>query len=240
MADCPYTPDELKALQADSVFQARVGGDPEINRLFNPPPDEPEEREYTMRALGSGLVIAGIAVPPPTLGVFRLLSAVGSDFVRSNRQFADVAREIAVALFVMHYGPRAVAPVCAQFRHRDTIARYKLTADQSPDHLARLLDAERKIADELAAFDSAVNRFAIRIKVPPGGSFAGVLVEIDRYLSAAMVGLDLLPQTAPAPAEKKTAKAAAGIATTSRNFLRWFGLSALRSRLRRLAGALPW
>jgi hypothetical protein len=234
VADCPYTPEELRALQADRTFQDRVSTDGQLNRLFNPPADEPEERESTMRALGSGLVIAGVPVPPPTLGVFRLLSAVGSDFVKTDRRFADAAREIAVALFVLHYGPRAVAPVCAQFRHRDTIERYRAAAEKSPDHLTSILAAERKIADELAAFDAAVNRFAMRIAVPPGGSFVGVIVEIDRYLAAAMAGLDLLPQGGSA--EKKTATAAAGIATMRASFSRLCGVLARLSPWKMRAG----
>ena len=223
MPDRPYTTDELRALQADGEFQRRVATDEELNRLFDPPPDEPDECERTMRALGSGVTIAGVTLPPPTLGTLRVLSAVGSDFIKSERKFADLVREVTLALFVLHYGPRAVAPVTGRFRQMEAVRAYKALPSTTPDHLAKILTAERAIAEELAVFENAVTRFAGRVRLSDGETLISVAAQIDLYIKEAMSGLDLLPRVAPVDGTKK--KPSPGTATMKARFSRWFGRS---------------
>lgn len=194
MGDPAFSPAELMALEADADFQKRVSTDAELERLFNPPPDDEDEREHTARALGSGIVIAGIPIPPPTLGTFRLLSLVGSDFLAADRKFEDLAKEITLALFVLHFGHRAVAPVCGQFRYRRALDRYRKSADTSPEHLQRMLAEEHRLASELGAWDRALARFASTRFRPCGKSLLEIVVEIDAYLAAALSGLDNLPR----------------------------------------------
>ena len=222
MGDAPaFTPDELRALEGDAEFQRRVASDRELDDLFNPPPDDEDEREHTARGLGMAYVIAGVTVPPPTVGTFRLLSMVGSEFLKAERKFEDLTREITLALFVLHFGHRAVAPVCGQFRWRRALEKYAKSADTSPEHLARMLAEERKIADELAAWDRALARFASTHIKPAGKSFIAIVQEIDIYLNAALAGLDELPQLEPAPDAKK--KAPHGMKSARRIFSGLFG-----------------
>jgi len=142
----PFSHDEARLLEKDAEFQRRVATDAELNRLFNPPPDDEDEREQTARALGSGIVVAGVPLPPPTVGTFRLLSMVNSEFLAAERKFDDLAREVTLALYVMSRGHRAVMPYCEQFRMRRAIERHAKHAKESPAHLDRILAAERTLA----------------------------------------------------------------------------------------------
>lgn len=235
MGDAPaFTPDELRALEADAEFQRRVATDRELDELFNPPPDDEDEREHTARGLGMAYIIAGVTVPPPTVGTFRLLSMVGSEFLKSDRKFEDLSREITLALFVLHYGHRAVAPVCGQFRFRRALEKYAKTADTSPEHLARMLAEERKLADELAVWDRALARFASTHFRPAGKSLVAIINEIDVYLNGALAGLDALPQLEAAPDAKK--KATPGMKSARRIFSRLFGKRPPASASTRFAG----
>lgn len=229
MADAPaFTREELVALERDATFQKRVSGDETLNRLFSPPADDPREREDSFRALGAGCVIAGVPLPPPTLGTMRLLSAVDSEFVKSERKFADIAREVSVALFVLHYGSRAVAPVCQQFRYKAALERYRPHADKSPDMLAKCAAIERDLAGELAAWDCAINRFSERVRLQRE-TLVDVAAQIDAYIMAALSGLDMLPQVGGSPDPTKAR--ADGTPRASHNSSPLFG------RLRR---ALRW
>ena len=194
MTASPFSHDEARLLEKDAEFQRRVSTDAELNRLFNPPPDDEDEREQTARALGSGLVIAGVPLPPPTVGTFRLLSLVNSEFLAAERKFEDLAREVTLALYVMSRGHRAVMPYCEQFRARRVIERYAKHAAESPAHLDRLIAEERRLAKELAGWDAALARFSSTVIKPAGMSLTEIAAEIDAYLSAALAGFDLLPQ----------------------------------------------
>lgn len=223
MPDPVFTQAELEALNGDAVFQRRIENDRELNDLFNPPPEEQDERESTARALGMAYVIAGVTVPPPTIGTFRLLSMVGSEFLKAERKFDDIPREITLALFVLHYGARAVAPVCGQFRFREALDRMRRTAETSPDHLARILDCERKLAAELGAWDAALARFSSERIKPAGKTMLEIVREIDVYLSAALSGLDDLPQLEAVGDKKKLRRR--GTTNARPFFSRLFGKS---------------
>lgn len=223
MPDPVFTNEELEALNRDGAFQKRVAEDRELFDLFNPPPDDEDEREQTARSLGMAYRIAGVTVPPPTIGTFRLLSFVGSEFLKAERRFDDIPKEITLALFVLHYGARAVAPVCGQFRFRAALDRLNKQAEKSPEHLAMILDAEAKLSAELGAWDAALARFAATQFRPAGKSMLEIVREIDAYLAAALSGLDNLPQLEPADGKKKPLRH--GITTARRFFSRQFGKS---------------
>ena len=223
MTASPFSHDEARLLEKDAEFQRRVATDAELNRLFNPPPDDEDEREQTARALGSGIVVAGVPLPPPTVGTFRLLSMVNSEFLAAERKFDDLAREVTLALYVMSRGHRAVMPYCEQFRMRRAIERHAKHAKESPAHLDRILAAERTLAAELAEWDAALARFSSTVIKPAGMSLTEIATEIDAYLTAALSGFKLLPQVVRAGEDGAgRPKVPRGTTSTKPRSSRWF------------------
>ena len=239
-----FTEARLRALQADPVFQARVSEDPDILRHMNPPPDGANERAETMHALGSGYIIAGVSVPVPRLGCMNLLLGIDNAFSKADpgfqgMAFADLFRQIAEALFVLCYGPEAVAPHTMQFRLRRELERYRPLAEKSAAHLDACLRMERQLATELAAWDRYINEFAARLVVPEGGDVWKIITEIREYINAALTGMTLLPNIQQPGDDKKKRTASAGRTNMSQSSSRWRRLLSRVSRWIKHGGVCP-
>jgi hypothetical protein len=189
-----YAKEQLQILAADAEFNRRIAADEELQRLYDPSGDGLDMAEESARCLGSGRVICGVSVPPPTLGHLHTLSSIESPFAKSVRTFDHVLHDLAEALFVLHFGARAVAPVCDVFRWRRRVEQLRKDLGDNPALIGALLDAQRKAESELAAWRRGVMVFAeTHLRIGEGETVEDAVKAVDDWIVAALSGLDMLP-----------------------------------------------
>jgi hypothetical protein len=194
---------QLAALANDDLFQARLASDPELNRLYNPALSDHEVRQESFRALGGKCIIAGVELPPVTLGRFHLLVTVGNAFVQHKRTFQQLAHDLPEALFVLRYGAAAMAHFADVFEFLRKIEQYRDDAKTIPDALAKILDAEREAQEALLPWRRAVAAFADTcLRLDKGEDIEAACGRLDALLAASLAGLDMIPDGSDAATEE--------------------------------------
>jgi hypothetical protein len=189
-----FTDAQLQALAADDLFQKRIAEDDELNRLFNPALSDHEVRQESLRALGGKCRIAGVDLPPVTLGRFHLLVTVGNSFVAHKRTFQQLAHDLPEALFVLRYGATAMAQFADVFEFLRKIEQYREDAKTIPDALVKILDAEREAQQALLPWRRAVAAFADTcLRLDKGEDIEAACGRLDTLLAASLAGLDMIP-----------------------------------------------
>jgi hypothetical protein len=183
----------------DAEFQRRFAADPELNRLMNPRPEQADMDLDAMQALGMTRRIMGVEVPPVTIGMLRLLSATGNEFVASpqdwSRGFTYNLHQLCEALYVLRHGAHAVAQFGEYFRWRRVIATWEQAAHGDPAKMAVVLDAELKAAQGLKAWDAAVFAFAeSQVRLEGDETIVSAIQSLDAWLGAGLAGFDLFPR----------------------------------------------
>ena len=226
-SDGRYFVRDVARLSADKDFQERFSADPELNRLMSDPTEEWERNIEDLQCMGMTCRIAGVDIPPVALGHVRLLSMIGNEFVKAKQNwrgdFDYQLSQLAEALFVLRFGPRVVVSFAEYYRWRKVIATWAQDAKARPDLAAVVLDAERKAAEGLKAWDAMVTRWACEnMRLEGGETVEDVVVKLDAWLAAALSGFNLFPAVkAPVPAKPDGAPAS------------FFGMRSLRLRLSR-------
>lgn len=206
-----YTEAQLMRLVNDKEFQARYGADPELNRLFSNDADATDSRDEDAQSLGMTCRIAGVDVPPVRAGHLRLLTQIESEFARQrpdwSRGFDYQLSQLVEALFVLRYGPAAIANFVEVFRWKKVIATWKQEAATNPALAATVLEAERKVAEGMKAWDAAVLRFSAQyVRLEGAETMPEAFARLDEWISKAFSGFALYPDIQKIEtAEKKTA-----------------------------------
>jgi hypothetical protein len=209
-----YTREQLERLYKDDVFQKRFGADPELNALMNPVPEQDRSGEEDLQSLGPGRRIMGVDVPPAHLGHLRLLTMIGNEVAKEksdwSRGFEFQLRHLTEALFVLRFGAAAVVPFAAYFRWRKVVEDLREPAQKDPALMAAFLNAELKAAEGLAAWDTAVLRFAEKyVRIEPDCNFIAEGNALIEHVTHAFDGFGLFPTVNtpkdPNTPEKKTA-----------------------------------
>lgn len=189
-----FSREHLSALADDSEFQRRIAADVELNRLFNPALADSEIRLESFRSLGGGCRIAGVYLPPVTLGRFHLLVVVGNKFVQSKRTFQELCFDLPAALFILKHGAAAMAPFADIFSQIQDIERYKEDASKVPEVFEKLLQAHQACNEALLPWRRAVATFAdVEICLVKGEDVEAAVGSLDALLAASLAGIDLLP-----------------------------------------------
>jgi hypothetical protein len=210
-SDGRYLVSETLRLFHDAEFQKRFAADPELNRLMNPRPEQADYDLDSMQALGMTRRIMGVEVPPVTIGMLRLLSATGNEFVASpqnwTRGFTYNLHQLCEALYVLTHGAHAVAQFGEFFRWRRVIATWEQAAKSDPAKMAVVLDAELKAAQGLKAWDAAVFAFSeSQVRLEGDETVTGAIQSLDAWLGAGLAGFDLFPRLKQTEeTQKKTA-----------------------------------
>jgi hypothetical protein len=197
-------------LQADPEFQRRIGADPVLAELFNPANERNQEIEDA-QAMGMCQRIAGVDVPPVTMGHFRMLTAAGNAFAELKPNlsagFSFQLEQFTEALFILHYGSRVLVPFTDIFRWRRALATWRKEVAANPALLAAIIEGERKLAEAMRPWDAAVLKFGERhVRLAPGETIEGAAELLGNWLAAAFSGFTLYPQNPdPEDAQKKTA-----------------------------------
>jgi hypothetical protein len=190
---------DVKRLALDAEFQKRFGNDPEINRLWKIEPDANLRMDEDAQALGGCQRIAGVDVPPVTMGHFRLLTAAGNAFAELHPDlssgFSYQLEQFTEALFILHFGSKVVANFADVFRWKKIVAATRKQAGDNAAMLGAVLDAERRLAEALRPWDMAVLQFAAKhVKLAPGETIEDAAATLALWLSSAFSGLSLYPQ----------------------------------------------
>lgn len=208
-----YLVKDVMRLAQDPVFNARFSSDRVLAELMNPTPEEDRSAEEVSQSLGFTRRIMGVDVPPATLGGFVLLALAGNECVKErpdwSKGFDFQLRQLTEALFVLRFRSEAVTAFTPVFRMKRTVEEWRGKVKDNPALLAPLLEAERKVADDLAKWDAAVLRFAERfIKIEPDCNYQDEGNALLDHLLRAMDGFGLFPAPTATPepntAEKKT------------------------------------
>jgi hypothetical protein len=195
-----FTSEQLGKLQGDTEFQKRVGSDEELARLFCPQSQEWDVRSEMAVSLGMSRRIAGVDLPPVTLGMIGLLTAVGNEFVKVSpdwsKGFAYQIQQFNEALFVLRHGPLAVSAFADVFRYQRTLAAWRNDAASSPHIAAACVDAEGKIAAAMRQWDAAVISWSTAsIRLDEGETLDKSIASLDDWLAQGLVGFKLFPET---------------------------------------------
>ena len=116
------------------------------------------------------------ALPAITAGRMALLDLIDSPLLRGGRM---TSRDLWIAVWVISVGPNAVAAINKAVRGQEAIERAKELATRDADSLREYLGALRASADDMAAVDIAVAKFAESTGIMP--------VDMAQRLSEAMV-----------------------------------------------------
>jgi len=209
-ADKPrYAQADLIRLREDEEFQRRVGSDEELSRLFDPASEDLDTRAELAGSLGMCRRIAGVDVPPVTLGGIALLTALGNEFVKERRDWSQGPAyqlgQLTEALFVLANGPKVVVPFADVFRNLRSIQAWRKDAASSPHIAAACMDAERKAASALLTWDAAVLTWGARcVRLEGEETLAECIGSFDDWVSQGLEGFRLFPQV-QRPDEKESA-----------------------------------
>lgn len=193
-----YAQADLVRLREDPEFQRRVGADEEIARLFNPQCEDTQIRAELAQGLGMSRRIAGVDVPPATLGMFVLLTAAGNEFAKAKRDWSAglgyMVAQFTEALFILSNGPKAVVSFADVFRYQKKLDAWRKDAAGS-QHIAQVcLDAERKASESLRLWDAAVLAWgASHVRLSPGDDLLEVIGELDDWINRGLEGFALFP-----------------------------------------------
>jgi len=195
-----YTSEQLAKLQGDAEFQKRVGSDEELAKLFCPQSQEWDVRSEMALSLGMTRRIAGVELPPVTLGMIGLLTAVGNEFVKVapdwSKGFGFQLQQFNEALFVLRFGPLAVVSFADVFRYQRTLQAWRNDAASSPHIAAACVDAEGKISAAMKAWDSAVLSWSTaNVRLGDGETIDKAIMALDEWLGQGMVGFKMFPET---------------------------------------------
>lgn len=208
-----YSAEQLLRLNDDPEFHRRVGSDEELLRLFNPASDQAEIRSELAQALGVGRRIAGVDLAPVTLGRLGLLTVVGSEFAKSERDwsqgFGYQLGQFHEALFVLANGARAVAPWRDCWRHMRALDAWRKEAAMSRAIADSCMEAERKLAESLRTWDAAVMTWADNhVRLEDGETFVDAFAALNDWIAQGLDGWKMFPQLADKPEGGADAKAA--------------------------------
>jgi hypothetical protein len=195
-----YTSEQLAKLQGDAEFQKRVGSDEELAKLFCPQSQEWDVRSEMALSLGMTRRIAGVELPPVTLGMIGLLTAVGNEFVKVSpdwsKGFGFQLQQFNEALFVLRFGPLAVVSFADVFRYQRTLQAWRNDAAGSPHIAAACVDAEQKISAAMKAWDGAVISWSTaNVRLGDGDTIDKAIVSLDEWLAQGMIGFKMFPET---------------------------------------------
>jgi hypothetical protein len=171
----------------------------DIEKAENPELDtlESESDLQSLSALGGTFKIAGIDIPPASIGVIMLLQIIDSPFIRSNDGIS--LKEIIEALFIMKERKTLVNLLVSPKRKAEYLARAKEIAEKSPAFYAEYLKAlaVNSGADE---YDRRLADFAEKI-----GSMkiSDTAAEITQYLNLCMSGFSAVANPEAPDTEKK-------------------------------------
>ena len=193
-----YEQADLIRLRDDPEFQRRVGADEELSRLFDPTSEDLDTRAELAGALGMCKRIAGVDIPPVTLGHIALLTAIGNEFVKERRDWSQGPAyqlgQFTEALFVLANGPKAVVPFADMFRHQRTIQAWRKDAASSVHIAAACLEAERKTAAALQIWDATVLTWGARhVRLEGDATLQSCLGEFEEWVAAGLDGFRLFP-----------------------------------------------
>jgi hypothetical protein len=206
-SDGRYLVRDVMRLAYDAEFQKRFGADPELIRLFALPSVQADRDAEDAQMLGMCERVAGVDVPPVTLGHIRVLQVVGNELVSDqpdwNRGFEFQLQQLVEALFILANGPRAVGAFCDLFRWRRAVAEWRDKVGGNPALLDPLLAAEQRAAEGLRVWDAAVLTWgAAHVRLGDGETVVDALQRLEAWVLSAFRGFKLFPQTMQA--EKKT------------------------------------
>lgn len=203
-----YVRDVLR-LAFDADFQKRFGADEEMNRLWSGNADQADRDAEDAQSLGMSLRVAGVDVPPVKLGHIRLLTTVGNEFVSERPQwgrgFEFQLSQLTEALFVLHFGPRAVTSFADYFRWRKQLEVWRARAENQPEMMAKVMEAERKAEEGLKPWTAAVHAWAAgNVRLEGEATLASEIEKLDDWIASAFRGFNLFPQI-KRPEDKKKA-----------------------------------
>ena len=205
---CKYSGEQLGRLRDDPEFNRRIGADEELARLFNPRCNDTDVRAELANGLGMTRRIAGVEVPPVTLGMIGLLTAVGNEFVKVKpdwaRGFEYQLAQFQEVLFVLAHGSKAVIPFADVFRHRKTLDAWRKDAASSPHIAQACLDAERQANAAMRLWDGAVLAWAEKhIRLEADETWPAAMANLDDWLVQGLTGLKLFPNVQAPDADKE-------------------------------------
>ncbi|OGV36977.1 MAG: hypothetical protein A2020_16380 [Lentisphaerae bacterium GWF2_45_14] len=153
----------------------------------------------TLAALGGGVKIGRITIPPPSMGVLSLLDMIESPFVTGDASKISI-NEVLKSLYVMSRGRDAVQPLMESIALGKSIEKSKEIAEKSPQFFDVYLKYHAINAAKRSAFDAAVDAFADEI-----GLFdpEAAISLIGDYLTACMAGFDMLEKKPESDLVKK-------------------------------------
>ena len=188
-----FTREEIELLVADKEFEAKLNADELLERLLNEPekPLHRERFESLCFLADGGVVIAGIELPPPTPGVWLLLTMIDCPFVAADNDRDMNVLDFFRAMFIIKYGREAVLPLLPYQALKAELATLADQAEQSDGRFALYLNKIGELSAAWANFNQKVLAFAEQI-----GSFDYLKAtdELENYLSAALAAFDLLPR----------------------------------------------
>ena len=194
----PRPSDTLSARDIAKVQGLDINADAAIREAIDGPDDA--RRNDVAGMLGAGYPIGSVLMPPITPGVLPLLEAIGSPFLGTDTDDADIGLSaIMETVYVLCRGADAARPILGLQRRKLALKKHERIAEKSPEFFREFLAASDRIASEWAAFQAAAVEFWADVGQVDLQDVADTIL---RAFNDAFAGFATLPQQAGA-AEKK-------------------------------------
>ncbi len=160
-------------------------------------PSHAETSARQTQALGAGVPVGSVVLPPVTIGTITLLDAVQSPFVSSDAVGGEVsAGAVALAALIISHG-REIAPIISQYAARR--ARLQRIIDDADDPAVKSAAIEQMVTNEDVLGDLNVEAARLWENELAGASVQDVADAVNQLIIAAAAPFQRLVD-----AEKKT------------------------------------